>query len=373
MNKKLIIIVEDEEKTRFSLSLIMKLSGYKSIAVENGELALQKIIELKSGGIAIDLLICDIQMPKMTGEELIFKLRELNINIPILVITGFGDKASVVRLMRLGIMDFLDKPFESTEIEKHVNILLDKTQNDLLLKKRQENLALVGDNVLDLVHDLRNVLGSTSGLAEMLVAEHAGDTSPCCEMLSDMANAIRFALNLCNQMMKIKKGDTHSVQFTTDIKLILNQVVKILKVVAPSSIKIENFSLNEEIKLTANSTRINQVLLNLGLNSIHAMPDGGTLSFQCSYVNASREIKSPQKNCLCLQVSDTGTGIASENIPKLFNEDFTTKADGNGIGLSVVKNVLDEHEGWIEVKSELGKGTEFKLFFPVSRTQDQKE
>lgn len=134
MNNTHILLVEDEEQTRFSVSIILKKSGYKVTAAADGLQALNIINDLKETRYPINFLLTDIQLPQLTGMELLEKLDEQGISIPALVITGYGDKEMVVELMRRGCEDFIDKPFESDNLIKHIGNVIAKRD-----KVEQEN------------------------------------------------------------------------------------------------------------------------------------------------------------------------------------------------------------------------------------------
>ena len=104
---------------------------------------------------------------------------------------------------------------------------------------------------------------------------------------------------------------------------------------------------------------MNQTLINLVMNAIQAMPNGGTLTIGLR----------PEKDMVRLTVGDTGHGIPQALIEKIFQPFFTTKevGKGTGLGLTVVKDIIDEHQGSITVESEEGKGTVFAILLPVSR------
>ena len=97
-------------------------------------------------------------------------------------------------------------------------------------------------------------------------------------------------------------------------------------------------------------------MINLITNAYQAMPDGGTLTIDASQ----------KKGYVCLRIEDTGTGIAPENLDKLFEPLFTTKSKGIGLGLTVSKTLVEANNGRISIKSEVGKGTEFVVCLPKS-------
>jgi len=108
--------------------------------------------------------------------------------------------------------------------------------------------------------------------------------------------------------------------------------------------------------------RINQVLLNLYLNAIDSMNNGGSLTVMLA--------KNPKKNGIEIKVSDTGTGITEDNLSHIFDPYFTTKASGTGLGLAIVHNILEAHGGEIAIESRLGQGTGVTIFLPYAETRD---
>jgi CheY-like chemotaxis protein len=140
----------------------------------------------------------------------------------------------------------------------------------------------------------------------------------------------------------------------------------------PTSIEIRQNIPQKILTIQADPTQINQILINLCTNAYHAMPDGGILEVNLKHLTFDENtpdqlpglILGPYVN---LTISDTGHGISDEEIDRIFDPYFTTKeiGKGTGMGLAVVHGIIKEHNGFIKVKSELGKGTTFNIFFPA--------
>ncbi len=115
------------------------------------------------------------------------------------------------------------------------------------------------------------------------------------------------------------------------------------------------------VRAKVDAAQIEQALTNLVINAVHAMPDGGTITV------TTREETARERRCAVVEVTDTGTGISKENLERIFEPFFTTKAvgDGTGLGLSVTHGIIADHEGWMDIESELGKGSTFKVYLPV--------
>jgi DNA-binding response OmpR family regulator len=122
--RKRILIVDDEPSFRFGAAIALKKSGYKTSEAGDGEEALTLILNAQKRDEPFDLLLVDIEMPKMSGIELMDELKKNDISIPIFAFTGFGNKELIIELLRKGCAEFLDKPFEPQELVKRVGGIL---------------------------------------------------------------------------------------------------------------------------------------------------------------------------------------------------------------------------------------------------------
>jgi|Deesub1362A_J573_1020465.scaffolds.fasta_scaffold00073_24 DNA-binding NtrC family response regulator len=125
---KHILVIDDEPHFRFAASVALRRAGYRTSEAEDGREALQRILEAQRKGEVFDLLVVDVQMPVMSGIELLDELNRNGISIPVFAVSGYGDKAMVVELMRRGCSEFLDKPFEPEEMVKRVDTILQKME-----------------------------------------------------------------------------------------------------------------------------------------------------------------------------------------------------------------------------------------------------
>jgi two-component system NtrC family sensor kinase len=138
-----------------------------------------------------------------------------------------------------------------------------------------------------------------------------------------------------------------------------------------NQINLENIGLEKNFdpqlpQVLADFDKIQQVLINIILNAIQAMPDGGNLTIATSVAKGIR-VGDINKDTVKIEIKDTGIGIPEENLKKLFTPFFTTKEKGKGVGLglSVVHGIIGKHKGKIEVESEIGVGTTFSIYLEV--------
>ena len=125
MFKKHILVADDEQNTLLTMQFILEVADYRVTTVENGQEALDKILRYKNTENSIDLLITDIQMPGLTGLELMGELHRLKVDMPLLAITGYGNRELTVELMNRGCDKCLDKPIDEEELVKSVAALLE--------------------------------------------------------------------------------------------------------------------------------------------------------------------------------------------------------------------------------------------------------
>lgn len=217
-------------------------------------------------------------------------------------------------------------------------------------------LAAMGELVAKIAHEIRNPLGSIELFASML-SEDLGN-SPLREVADGISTGVKTLVNTLNNMLMYTR--TRKItRVPLDLKNVLNEFVSgIVPLAERNRIKVTLESGDEAASMDGDAELIKQVLYNLSINAVHAMPDGGTLSF---ILDTSSE------GYMRLLVRDTGSGITPESLGSVFDPFFSTKDRGNGLGLSIARMVMKEHDGSVDVSSRAEEGTEFTLVFPRKR------
>ncbi|MBN2279212.1 MAG: response regulator [Candidatus Marinimicrobia bacterium] len=240
---------------------------------------------------------------------------------------------------------------------------------------RSQRLETIGTLAGGIAHDFNNILTPIVGYSDMLLQ---GRIQPdrMNEYVSDIYDAAIRAKDLVAQILSFSRNDEQNRE-PIYIYPVVKEVVKLLQHTIPATITIVSAVDETSDKILADATKIHQVLMNLCTNAFHAMEEtGGVLYVSLEQVNISRQESdeyydlNPGKH-LKILVKDTGTGIEQELLEKIFEPFFTTKEvdKGTGLGLSVVHGVVKSHDGMIIVNSEVGKGSEFIIYFPVFDTQ----
>jgi signal transduction histidine kinase/ActR/RegA family two-component response regulator len=239
---------------------------------------------------------------------------------------------------------------------------------DLEAQLRQsQKMEAFGQLAAGIAHDFNNILTVIQGNASLLGTEHLtkGDQGAA---RAEILNAAERAANLTRQLLtfsRLRRLQTKDL----DLNEIVVNMTKMLQRLIGEDIAQETVCAPGGALVHADAGMLEQVLMNLAVNSRDAMPKGGRLIIRTAAVNLDREQARLNPNArpgefVRLTVSDTGTGISAENMPHIFEPFFTTKdvGKGTGLGLATVYGIVEQHKGWIEVESGEKGGTTFNIF-----------
>ena len=243
-------------------------------------------------------------------------------------------------------------------------------ESQLLHAQKMESIGTLSGGI---AHDFNNLLGIILGNAE-LAMDDTPEWHPAKSNLNEIRTASLRARDVVKQLLSFSRK-TDPKQRPAKLVHIVEDALKFLRSSTPTSIEIhQHISNDTDDTILADSTQINQVLINLFTNAAHAMEDtGGVITIgieniDLDQISATVYPDLPPGSYVKLTVSDTGTGIDHEIKDRIFDPYFTTKevGKGTGIGLSVVHGIVKSHNGAISVDSQFGEGTTFSLLFPVA-------
>ncbi|MFQ3573623.1 MAG: transporter substrate-binding domain-containing protein [Thermodesulfovibrionales bacterium] len=234
--------------------------------------------------------------------------------------------------------------------------------DEMLKKEKLQSLALLAGGI---AHDFNNLLTVIIGNITILKL-NLSDNEEILDLVNKMETAAERAQDLIRKMLIFSKGGT-PIKQTTSLRHIINETVSF----AMTGSRITcDVLIDEDIRdVDVDVTQIHQVLHNLIVNAIQAMPDGGKITIRSQNENVDETSVLPLSvgEYVKIEISDTGKGISQEDLPKIFDPYFTTKADGSGLGLATVYSIVSNHDGHISVKSTLNKGTTFFIYLPANQ------
>lgn len=220
--------------------------------------------------------------------------------------------------------------------------------------RHREKLAFVGQMATSLGHEIKNPLASLKGFTQLQMEKYPGDQ----QYYSIMEQEIERINSIVNDLMVIGKPRSTNFQ-KNNLKEIIAYVISITKQLACDKKITLAAVLDDDLPLIeCDENQFKQVFINLINNGIESMADGGTLKIQTNLI---------AKKMISISVVDQGSGIEQAEIDRLFEPFYTTKPEGTGLGLMVTKKIVEDHQGDIQVRSEIGSGTTVTITLPTTQ------
>ena len=237
--------------------------------------------------------------------------------------------------------------------------------------RQAQKMEAVGQLAGGVAHDFNNMLAIVRGNADLMLTDGDQLSAAVNDSLKNIVNATERAANLTRQLLVFSSKQRMQAQ-PLMLNTLISNLSKLLRRTIRENIRLECLYADQLPFVQADPGMLEQVLLNMVVNARDAMPNGGLLQISTEKFNVDAEQAGANSEAepgefVCFSVSDTGTGIAPEHLSRLFEPFFTTKeADkGTGLGLATAYGIVKQHKGWIEVNTQIGIGTRFKIFLPA--------
>jgi len=309
-----------------------------------------------------DIVLSDLSMPGFSGNEVLRIVRAWHPDVPFIFVSGTMGEENAVAALHQGANDYIIKhqparlPSAVARAVRESRSTMDRqrVEAELMRAQRLESLSLLAAG---LSHDLRNILQPLLIMPDLLKAR---SDDPQLHHLADIiAECGRRGHEMAESMLSFVRGSRKPSEHIC-IAHLFEAVELLLRSNLPDKVSLHLDVADEGLGVDANYTELQQVLLNLSLNAIQAMPSGGRLTLR-----ASADAGGQGEEWLRISVSDEGTGMDAETLSHLFNPFFTTKANGTGLGLISCKRIVEGAHGTIHVDSTPGVGTRFELLLPM--------
>ncbi|MCK9523433.1 MAG: ATP-binding protein [Proteobacteria bacterium] len=394
-----VLIVDDEEMIRVLLTRALQVDNIAATCASNYKDALAA---LKTS--IPDLLIVDKNLPDGSGLDVIDASRTMGFDGEVILITGYSDTESAIQAVNLGVFRYIRKPFDldalkvdvrraletgrlRRELDNRTNEL-EKTNEDLrnaltkiqeseVRRAQSERLATIGSLAAGVAHEINNPLSllamtipfATTELGaifrdDAINAEPqkaAQSLAKVHKLLQPTQEALELLLVLSSDLHSLGRKDPPTPQ-PTRILDVVNSALRIVRHQIKHKAQID-IQIPDDLSINGQPNRLVQVFINLFTNAGRAIPKGNPDDNRISVSGYLDD------TAVVVEVQDSGVGIPKENLDNIFARFFTWSTsgeyEGSGIGLSIVKEVVSEHDGQINVVSEPGSGTAFYLRFPV--------
>jgi signal transduction histidine kinase len=381
-----ILIVDDDQSTRKSLSLIFRKKGYQVEMAGTGRQALKKV-----QGKIFNLALLDIKLPDIDGVELLAPMKKIQPDMAVIMVTAYASVETAILALNQGASFYITKPLNMDEVLSTIKEVLEKQrlviENRLLLQKIQQEftqrkqleeqmrhaqkMEAVGRLAGGVAHDFNNLLTVIIGNCQLMMTD-LDQKDPLYKLAEQIEQACNRAESLTRQLLAISRKQVLQPK-VLNINHVVGKMEKMLKRLIREDIALVILPDPEIGHIRADRGQVEQVFLNLVVNAKDAMPKGGKLTIRTKNIQLKESLNwedmiIPIGSYIMISVSDTGFGMDKETMTYIFDPFFTTKkeGEGTGLGLSTVYGIVKQSGGYINVYSEPGKGTTVKIYFPVT-------
>jgi signal transduction histidine kinase len=398
-DKPVLLVVDDEEGPRTSLKVVFK-NDFEVLLASNGDDAVK--LARKH---AIDVAILDILMQGMSGVDVLCELKKIDEDIEVIMLTAYETLETARQALRLGAREYLNKPFDVATLRAAAAKALEKRRasQDLKsahsrLQKLQQEISAAqkqsgaGDTAGNILHDLNSPLTVINGFIELIhrqvesAAHLEGD-----ELEKMKANIARVhgqvvrCLEISRRYLGVRPGQEIRGRERVAINEVLVDLQELLsKHPSAQGHELTIQELEEHLHAAISGTDLLRVLINLTLNGLQSGGNPTRVEVIAQLLPAKfdttgfknganeRFIASNRfptgKQLVAISVRDNGPGIPADVVPRLFNERFTTKPEGqgSGIGLGSVKELITGADGAIRLTTQVGASATFTVFLPIA-------
>jgi signal transduction histidine kinase len=379
-----VLLVDDEPSIRLTMGEFLKRAGYSVFSAADYESAATFKTE------DLDVAVIDINLPGKNGVQLLQQISSAEIYVPVIMITGEPNLSVLPEIVRAGAYDFIAKPITKDVLLNVVGraaekkrLTDEKRRLEQEIKRYAEELEMrVAERTAELVETHQRLVTQ-----ERIAALGRAAAQVAHEVKNPLAGLLLYSLHLKSKAKNFSESEINLVDKIVDtINHLNSRVEQILGFARPVSLTVRSENLNQIIndildllrpQLTANKVEVRLslgqqpffvsvdqssmrgALMNLMLNAIEAMPQGGTLTVAANQMDET----------VRLEITDTGQGISEEEVKKILEPFYTTKAQGLGLGMPYAKRIIDQHGGTISLSSRPGEGTTISVTLPAGQQE----
>ncbi len=376
-----ILIIEDELLPRESFKEMVQFLNYDVETVDNGVDGVEKV---KNNG--FDIVITDLNMPVMDGMATLRQIKKDKPEVEVIVVTGFATIENAISAMKNGAFDYITKPVSL----EHVRLVLNRCVQQIRSKRENKELRDINTRLRELNelknkfititnHELRTPLAVLKGYIELLdISIEREQDSEIADYFTILESTVKEMVEMVDNMHDLSKTEkTITISHETDVEL--NELVKVVYksmhiLFKERKISFDMLLENRPLTIKADEKLIRQSIRELMQNALKFTESGGKVMVSVSRIS--------EKNSAVITVKDTGVGIPADKTNLIFEKFYevqdvmyhsTSKTNfmggGIGVGLSLVKEIVEKNNGEVVVESEVGKGSAFSLIFPLNQSE----
>jgi signal transduction histidine kinase len=371
MAEKLRVLIVEDNRADAAL-LVRELRRSWELTHEQVETA--EAMRAALDGQTWDLIISDFAMPKFSAIRALELLRETQLDIPFIIVSGTIGEEAAVEAMRAGARDFMPKgKFSRLQpaIQRELKEAAARREHRAVEQRlrQSQKLETIGQLTGGIAHDFNNLLGVVVGNIDLL-QEMVKDRPSVAELAEEALNSALRGAELTKRLLAFARQQPLTAR-TVNLNEVLPNMIGMLSRTLGERIKIDSRLAPVLWPTQVDPSQLEDALLNLAINARDAMPKGGDLLIETANVHLDERQAAVQADILpgdyvTMSVTDTGTGIPPELIERVIEPFFTTKdaGQGTGLGLSMIYGFARQSGGHLSIYSEVGIGTTIRLYFP---------
>jgi signal transduction histidine kinase len=353
-----ILVIDDNLELVDLIRRFLESKGFQISIALDGKKGIEKALSYHP-----EVVLLDLKLPDIPGDELLKRLKEIDKDMAIIVVTGHGGEQIAVDMMRKGAIDFLSKPIEYETLLKSIRNSLEIHDTQIEDRRLDRHPSLERFFPF-LAHEIRNPLHAISGA--LAIIQRRSDLKD--DLLAQSVKIINEEVQHLNEFVQECLNFVRPPNIGRLIEVEINEVISaVMNIVShmfeseSKKIRIVTEMDSHLPKIYVNYEEIKHAFINIVKNAFEAMPEGGEFIIKtCRKSAASESIE--------IIFVDNGIGIKKENLGRLFSPFFTTKIRGTGLGLAICRRIIIErHHGKINIESGERKGTTIKVELPIGR------
>ena len=348
--RKKILVVDDSEFIVELIDRTLRDCGYLISKAYDGEEALYKIAVDEP-----DLIILDVMMPKMTGLEVCRKLKsdKKTMLIPVVLLTSKNFVEDKITGFETGADDYITKPFNTKELQARIQGLINKkiSQVKVVEVEKQEALETLAEEV---AHEVRNPVTAIGGFARRIMNKlpEGSQLREYAQMIINEAERLETMVGEIAEFREIVVSANELV----DIQEIVDSVLEHFTVEMSRKQIDEVLQYDSEVPQTMGDKKnLEHVFMHVIKNSVESIDEGGTVTIKIGEID----------DYLIITVMDTGRGLSVDELKRITRPFYTSKMSGAGMGLVIVKYIVEAHGGELNISSVSGVGTTVRISIPI--------
>ncbi|MBV9860098.1 MAG: response regulator [Alphaproteobacteria bacterium] len=380
-----VLIVDDDADFAESLADILEAKGYQALIVEVADDAVRAIRE-RAGPAALPVALLDVRLGVSSGVDLLSRLRAERPDLICVMMTADLDTETAVEALRRGAYDYFDKACEPSSLLAVLDRCFDKLELQQEREAAYEALRLAKEEaeaasraksgfLATMSHELRTPLNAIIGFSEMMLREVMGaiGNEQYRSYVTDIHSSGTHLLQIINDILDLSKAEAGKLELFEDVFDLRETVRSVSQLTGP---KVQEAGLSSATRLPddlpllrADERKTKQVLLNLITNAVKFTPEGGRVEITGRLDGAAG---------LAVTVADTGIGIPPEHLTRVLepfeqvDSSLSRQHQGTGLGLPLVKAIMELHGGSLKLESEVGVGTRVTVTFPPDRLMGER-